>query len=966
MALVPAALAVDFNRDIRPILSANCFACHGPDKEGRKADLRLDTFAGATADLGGYRALVPGKPDESELLARVMSDDKDELMPPPKTGHSLTAEHKQQLREWVESGGEYAEHWALVAPRKVALPVVSDRTWPSNAIDHFTLSRIEAAGLEPALRADPYQLLRRLSLDLTGLPPTVEDADRFAANPSPEAYAVVVEKLLSSPAFGEHWARMWLDLARFADTKGYEKDKPRTIWRFRDWVIDALNEDMPFDEFTLQQLAGDLLLDPSTEQLVATAFHRNTMVNEEGGTDDEEFRVAAVKDRVDTTMQVWMGVTMGCAKCHTHKYDPVSIKDYYATYAIFNQTQDADRGDDSPTLPTPTKQQAQQIAGLEGRLAGLQQQIETKPAGYVAAFEKWKVEKLEAVSDWQPLVMRGFESKHAVKLVRQEAEVLVATGKKPVEDEWRLILAAPSGGQAVTSLRLDVFPSAMTGSKWKQDNMTIQFDLELVVPGSEATVIQLHNARASFEQKNWAARFAIDDSPTTGWALSGGEMQHQVAVFDLVEPLVIPANASLRFRISFPYKHGLIPSGIRFSTSSKDSSTLAPQIDPELGWEEAFAKVAFPELERLRAERAEFEKQLAALKKQVPSTPVMAELAENKRRTTRIHQRGNFLDQAPEAIAAAVPGAFGQLPANAPADRAALARWLCSDENPLTARVMVNRVWARLFGIGIVETEEDFGLQGSVPSHPQLLDWLAIEYREGAWSLKSLLRTVVTSSAYRQSSAVDAVKLEKDPRNRLLSRGARFRLSAETVRDQALAASGLLTEKMGGPSVFPPQPPGVWKSTYSTLQWVDATDEDRYRRGLYTFLKRTSPHPAMSAFDAGSGEVCQIRRIRTNTPLQSLVTLNDPAFLEAAGALAMQMTGSGDELVDQLAHGFRRVLIRKPNPGEIQRLTELYRSIGADLEAGPFLASAGLDEGDPAMVAVASVILNLDETLTKP
>ena len=721
---------VNFSRDIRPILSANCFACHGPDEDAREADLRLDSFEGATES----DAIVPGKPDQSELITRIETSDPDDLMPPPDSGHTLTPAQKKLLRDWITSGGQYAQHWSFTPPTKTNPPNLSP-----NPIDAFILAKLDQAKLPPSPPTDPSQLIRRVSLDLTGLPPTVEDAEKFAANPSPDAFRTYVDQLLDSPAYGEHWARMWLDLARYADTKGYEKDLPRTIWRYRDWVIDAFNADMPYDEFTLHQLAGDLLPNPTTDQILATAFHRNTMSNDEGGTDDDEFRVAAVKDRVDTTLQVWMGLTMACAKCHTHKYDPISIEDYYSTYAIFNQTADHDRGDDSPLHPTPTKAQSEQLTQL-------QTQLNTAP------------------------------------------------------------------------------------------------------PDQKAT----------------------------------------------------------------------------------------------------------------------FEKQLADLKKQIPSTPILRELPANQQRKTHVHLRGNFLDQAPEDLSPQVPAAFGTLPADTPPDRAAFARWLCAPENPLTARVMVNRIWARLFGTGFVETEEDFGLQGSYPTHPELLDWLAVDYREGGWKLKSLLRTIVLSSTYQQSSKVTPLGLKKDPSNSLLSRGPRFRLSAEAIRDQALAASGLLTQKPGGPSVFPPQPDGVWKTTYSNLKWVNATDENRYRRGLYTFLKRTSPHPAMSAFDAGSGEVCQIRRIRTNTPLQSLITLNDPAFLEAAVALSQKMSAAGPDLPAQITHGFQRVLIRKPNDRELDRLQKLYHDVGPDLSAGGFPKSADLPDGNPGLIAVAHLILNLDETLTKP
>ena len=745
---------VSFNRDIRPILAKNCFACHGPDEGAREAGLRLDTAAGATAGRDGRRALVPGQPSDSELVARVESDDPDVVMPPADSGHELSAEEKTLLRRWISEGGEYKVHWSFTQPMKIELPTVKQDAWPKHAIDHFVLAKLELQKLTPSAQADRYRLIRRVSLDLTGLPPTPEEADAFVADSSDEAFGRVVDRLLASEAYGERWARMWLDLARYADTKGYEKDRHRDVWKFRDWVILALNRDLPYDQFTIEQLAGDLLPDASNEQILATAFHRNTMTNDEGGTDNEEFRVAAVKDRVDTTLQVWMGLTMGCAKCHSHKYDPISHQDYYSLYAIFNQTEDADRSDDVPVLPLPSPEQSVQIAEIEAGIRTLQEQQKETPD---------------------------------------------------------------------TSL-------------------------------------------------------------------------------------------------------------------------------------EAMIK--------------EQQKKLATVRGSMTKTPIMKELAEGQRRDTRIHQRGNFLDPG-DKVEPAVLGLFGSQDADVPVNRLSVARWIVQPENPLTARVMVNRVWARLFGVGLVETEEDFGTQGMIPSHPELLDWLAVEFRENGWSIKKLIRTIVLSATYQQSAVVDAEKLAADPRNILLSRGPRFRLSAETVRDQALAVSGLLTQKVGGPSVMPPQPDGVWKSTYNALKWIDATGPDRYRRALYTYWKRTSPYPAMITFDAGSGEVCQIRRVRTNTPLQALVTLNDPAYVEAAGALAKRMNDVRGPTSEKIRRGFRLALVRPPSAAEASRLLEVYEALSASFEndsgaAEKLVNAANLEKGDAAMIAVANVLLNLDETLMKP
>lgn len=943
LALGPALTAgeVDFNRDIRPILSANCFACHGPDEEARKAKLRLDTREGAEKVLGSV--------DESELIYRIETDDPDDVMPPEDHGHQLTAEQKLLLRNWVASGGEYEVHWAFTPPRKATVPE------GPHPIDHFIVQRLKAAGLKGSPTADRYQLIRRVSLDLTGLPPTIEEADAFVESGDFEA---VVDRLLASPAFGEHWARMWLDLARYADTKGYEKDRPRTIWRYRDWVIDALNADMPYDQFTIEQLAGDLLPDPTTEQLLATAFHRNTMENEEGGTDDEEFRVAAVKDRVDTTMQVWMGLTMGCAKCHSHKYDPISQEDYYSIYAFFNQTEDADR--ESPVLPTPTAEQSEQQEKLEAELRRLIVRLRERPPGFEEAFDAWK-QQFEEEPLWAPLKLLEFESKNGVTLKQAVDGRLDAGGEQPDKDTWTITFRLPSG-KTLNAVRIDVMPKK-PGGKWPDKNVALrELTAELILPGEEPKGLKLVNPRADFSQKNWEVAKAIDGKPNAGWAFSPQTKKAHAAVFDFAKPVAGEDGQVLRLTLDQEYGEGLLLESFYVSASSFPTAWLTADVAPWGEMDDVFAKHVFEPTRKLYAEHAEAKKKAADLLAAIPKTPIIRELPEAKQRETRIHNRGNFLDQG-EPVEARVPGLFGELPENAPDNRLGVARWLMQEENPLTARVMVNRVWARLFGIGLVETEEDFGAQGALPSHPELLDWLAVDFRENGWSLKQLLKTIVMSRSYRQSSAVTENLLEADPRNRLISRGPRFRLSAEMVRDQALAVSGLLTEKIGGPSVMPPQPPGIWKSTYSGLKWRTATGPDRYRRALYTYLKRTSPHPAMLTFDAGSGEVCQIRRVRTNTPLQALVTLNDPAFFEAAGALAKRMK--------DLDHGFRLTLIRPPTAEESKRLAQLFDDLTEIFDRDPeaaaeLLKAAGLETGDAAMVAVANVLLNLDETLTKP
>lgn len=930
---------VDFNRDIRPILSANCFACHGPDKEAREGDLRLDTAKGARKMLGPV--------EDSELIYRIETDDDDDLMPPEDTGHVLTETQKKLLRDWVASGGEYDTHWSFEPPVKAAVP--GDR----HPIDHFVGEQLKkATGLAPSAEADRYALIRRVSLDLTGLPPTIEDADAFVNSGDFEA---VVDRLLGAEDFGEHWARMWLDLARFADTKGYEKDRHRDMWRYRDWVIEALNRDLPYDQFTIEQLAGDLLPKPTTEQILATAFHRNTMENDEGGTDDEEFRVAAVKDRADTTMQVWMGLTMGCAKCHSHKYDPISIDDYYSFYSFFNQTEDADRP--APVMPTPTAEQSEKVAKFEVEITALNQKLKAKPAGYAEAFSKWKA-AFKKTPLWQPLKLAGMESKQGVTLKQAANGALKVSSENPEKDTWTLTLNLPTG-EDLTALRIDALPKK-AGGQWPDKNVALrELTAEFLVPSAKPKKLKLVNPRADFSQRGWDVARAIDGKPEAGWAFSPKASEPHAAVFDFAKPI---SGGQLRLTLDMEYGQGLLFESFRLSASTHSVKWLTADINPVAGLEKMFAEQVYGPTRELKEKLAVTQKALKGVQSRISKTAIMRELAGEKRRKTHIHNRGNFLDQGDE-VEAGVPEVFGKLPGESPANRLGVAQWLMQPENPLTARVMVNRVWARLFGIGIVETEEDFGSQGAVPSHPELLDWLAVDYREKGWSLKQLLKTIVMSGTYRQGAVVTPERLAADPRNRLLSRGSRFRLSAEMVRDQSLAASGLLTRKLGGPSVMPPQPDGVWKSTYSGERWKNATGPDRYRRGLYTYAKRTSPHPAMTSFDAGSGEVCQIRRVRTNTPLQALVTLNDTAFIEAAGALAKRMTN--------IEHGFRLVLTRPPTAEEAKRLNALYETMKADFaskpeEAQALLQSAGLKEGDAAQVCVASVILNLDETLMKP
>ncbi len=807
---------VDFNRDVKPSLAQNCFACHGPDAEKREAELRLDTEGGAKGEREGKRAVVPGDLERSELVRRILSESPKKRMPPPDSGKKLTAEQIAMLQQWVKQGAVWGQHWAFLPPKRPAAPVVKDVAWPVSPIDAFVLARLEKEGLHPSAAADRSTLIRRVSLDLTGLPPTPGLMDAFVKDESPQAYERLVDRFLASPGYGEKWALVWLDLARYADTKGYEKDRRREMWPYRDWLIGAINGDMPFGQFTIEQLAGDLLANPTQSQLIATAFNRNTMTNQEGGVDAEEFRIVAVKDRVDTTVQVWMGLTMGCAKCHSHKYDPITQREYYQFLAFFDQSEDANRGNEAPTIPVLADEDKRQNDLIHAQIAPLKKRLDTQTPELDSAMERW--EKGLGDSEANP------------KLPALPAEIAA-------------IVALPS------------------------------------------------DERTEAHRTKLAAHFR----------------------------------------------------------------SIAPELEP------------------LRAQMEQLRKKLIV---PVP-LPVMRDLPIAKKRITHIHNRGSFLDPG-EAVEPVVLGSLHPWPADAPKNRLGMAQWIVSTDNPLTARVLVNRYWAQFFGTGIVETEEDFGTQGQPPSHPELLDWLTTEFTRGGGSMKALCKTIVMSSTYRQSSRVSADLIAKDRFNRLLARGPRVRLDAEAVRDNALAISGLLSPKVGGPSVMPYQPDGIWASVYSTEKWITSPGEDRHRRGLYTFVKRTSPYPSMLAFDGTSRETCTVRRITTNTPLQSLVTMNDPVYVEAAQALARKVMAEGGPTVAARA-GFaiRQALLRSATSQEIEKLARLHGSRLAWYadhleEAAKFATNpiGALPADVPAQEAAAwtsvcNVVLNLDETLTK-
>jgi hypothetical protein len=1169
----------DFVRDVRPILAGHCFKCHGQDEEARKSRLRLDLREEALKPAkSGKTAIVPGSSD-SELIRRISSTDEDDLMPPPSTKNPLNDTERSTLKRWIEAGAEYKPHWAFTKPTPPAVPTVQNKAWPRNAIDYFVLARLEKEGLKPSGPADKYTLVRRVYLDLIGLPPTPEQADAFVNDNSPIAYERMVDTLLASPHYGERWARRWLDLARYADTNGYEKDRPRSMWPYRDWVIAALNSDMPFDQFTVEQIAGDMFRNPSADQVIATGFHRNTMLNEEGGIDPLEFRFYSLVDRVHVTATTWLGLTMACAQCHTHKYDPIQHAEYYRFMAFLN---DADEikfnvPDDgvqkkrnklqtqidklTRELPerfpaetriewfTPTSAEFISEAGADGeflvdgsfRVSGKNPDADTYTIQLTTGVSRITHIQLEAIPDDKVGKGGPGRTDHG-NFVLSEITMQVSTGAgiaKPVqvpfasaeadfsqehfpvenaidgkkdtgwaggtEDTKRIhrhaIFALKDplklAGESTITVRLnqaygshhtlgrfritfgnelsppgDLVQRANANrerkfSKWleterlkvfdwltlrpdyatsttpvltvendasvfasgdftKSDTYTMKFRnvpkgiraIRLQVlpddrlprrgPGSVSyegpegdfwlstakvtaagKARQLTNATESFANGNNTAAKAIDDDLQSGWSIDGGQGRVHNAVFQLTEPIEENADLELaltceryyaaglgRFKVYATTAEGALASPLSDDAVSAllrhrdDVNTLLTAHehanDRQLLLAE-FAQIS-PDLAKPRAEIDTLRKQLPEL----PTTLVMKERSPDHARQTFRHHRGEFL-QTKEPVTPGIPAFLPGLPPGAPTNRLGLAKWLVSPANPLTARVVMNRAWEAFFGRGIVRTAEDFGFQGDLPSHPELLDYLATEFAKQQWSQKRMHKLIVMSATYQQANQTSPALLERDPLNVLFTRGPRFRLDAEMIRDAALLASGLLSEKIGGPSVYPPQPAGVsTEGAYGALAWNVSEGEDRYRRGLYTFAKRTTPYAMTATFDGPSGEACLARRDRSNTPLQALTLLNDDVFVQCSQALgrwAVDQPGGTELVVERI---FKRCLTRPPNEEERQKLvkfynTQLQRFLSGELKAAEV---CGTEKGEhlaerAAWTALARVLLNVDEAITK-
>ena len=980
------AFAIEFARDIRPLFAEKCLTCHGPDLKTREAGLRLDRRTDALMVLeSGRRAIVPGDLTSSELLSRVRGREDRLRMPPPDAGPALSAVEITLLEKWIQQGAVWQRHWSFLPVRSGPLPLMSTVGWAQSPLDTFVLNRLKDADLTPSPRTDRATLIKRLHYDLTGLPPAPHDVDRFLADRSPTAYEQLVDRLLHSPHFGERWGRHWLDKARFADTNGYESDQTRTIWAFRDWVIEAINRDLSFDQFTIEQLAGDLLPESTTDQTLATAFHRNTMTNAEGGTDNEEFRVAAVVDRVNTTMQVWMGMTIGCAQCHDHKYDPITQRNYYELFAIFNQTEDADGNDNAPVIPTPTRGQQAEIARLDAEIAELKETLRAETPQLRAAQREWEAavrasspgaSAVASTLAYDPSTIRGshksggdYADGAGLFFTANRAVEVIALGtalREPriTEATISIQLFNITDGKLAHSVEL---VSGTAGKPvGKADTVFLYLRaLEAAVqlePGKQYAIVG-----AGYNPQN--RYLNVDKSTQVGVMFRDGDgaLTHLDSKYGGLPPQTVdPGTFANKIAYAGPtFQFAGLSAELRAVIDLPEAERTAKQ-QAKLT---AFFHSRTPILNSVRQRLGEFHKQRETLSP--PLTPILRELPAEKQRRTHIHVRGDF--RAPGAqVSPAVPILFAASNPASVKDRLGLARWLVDRRNPLVSRVNANDIWRNLFGEGLVRTVDDFGTRGERPTHPRLLDYLAERFMQGGWSRKKLIREIVMSETYRQSSYYREELIDIDPENRLWHRQSRFRVEAEVVRDLCLAASGLLTRKMGGTSVFPPLPPGITRLNYDRgFNWDTSRGEDRYRRGLYTFFKRTAPHPNLMTLDSPESNVVCLARNRSNTPLGALVTLNNEVYVEASQALARRLLLlSVTDDNDRIARAWRLCLVRIPTAVEVQRLQMLLersrkwyrdRPLEAEQRVGSYaLEGVAMDEL-AAWVAVARVILNLDE-----
>ena len=1153
VAASPSA-SIDFNRDIRPILSDNCFACHGPDENERKGKLRLDHKEDAfKPGKSGELAIVPGDPQKSELIARINTTNSDDIMPPPKTGKKLTAQQKDLLKRWIASGAKWQEHWAFETPKRPEPPTVKNKKWPENEIDHFVLARLEKEGLKPSPDADKTTLARRVTLDLTGLPPTPEEVDAYLNDKSPEAYDKLVERLLNSPRYGEHMARYWMDAARYADSHGYHIDSERSMWKWRDWVVNAFNQNMPFDQFTVEQLAGDLLPEPDVDQKVASGYVRCNMSTGEGGAIDAEYQAKYTFDRVETSGTIWLGLTLTCARCHTHKYDPIAHKEYYGLYSFFNNIDEAimdgNKPNPDPFIKLPTPEQSARLERLKKYIADAQKKVDAPMPELDKEQETWQSAWHEKLSEgWSAIRPEEVKSTNGTEF-KIEGETILAEGQNPESDIHELTFKLEPA--TIAALRLEALPHASlpkNSSARAEDGRfrLSEFEAELVTKDGDdkpkTKKLKFNQAVASAAESNYEVDKAIDGKADTGWGIPADAVaEAHSALFLMAEPLKVQTNAELRVRLRYeaskskraighfriaaaqnenlvrllnppklepwqvvgPFKgddpaaalqkeyepekevdlkktyqgvreeikwsakndfddgkanllvnelhgvHGVYylyrtltvaePRKLEISVRADDllkiwlngkvvgeraqkakasDGALKLTVDLEKGANKFLVKVVnhvgacyftfnqnlnqadsvpadiaavlattdklsgpnqqkvrnyfrrikSPEFKELFEDMADWREEESTIETSIPTTMVAKEMA--KPRETFMLVRGEY-DKKGEKVEPGVPAILPPFPKDVPTNRLGLAKWLLDPDHPLTARVTVNRFWQQYFGVGLVKTAEDFGVQGERPSHPELLDWLATEFVRTGWDVRRLQKLIVTSRTYRQSSRATPELLARDPENRLLARAPRFRLDGEVVRDTALAVGGLLVDKQGGRSARPYEPPGLWEavSFNNSQKYVPDKGEGQHRRSLYTYWKRQSPPPNMLIFDAPTREYCIVRRPRTNTPLQALVTLNDPHFVEAAKGLARRMIEQ--DVNQRIPFAFRVALGRAPRPDEIKILQETYKQQLAEFQKDTSAAEklSGSTSTDSAELAawttIASMIMNLDEFLTK-
>ncbi|WP_442508482.1 PSD1 and planctomycete cytochrome C domain-containing protein [Novipirellula sp. SH528] len=996
---------INFQRDISPLLSDKCYYCHGPDSNHREADLRLDVQSAAYAS-----AIVPGHPDQSELFARITSDDAEMQMPPPDSGKSLNATEIEMIQRWIREGAKYEGHWSFHPPTRPTPPTPSDANWCRNPIDAFVLSRLEKEGLRPSPRGTKTTLIRRVTLDLTGVPPTRDEVADFLADDSADAFETVVDRLLDSPRYGERMAVPWLDAARYADTMGYQADWERTQWPWRTWVIDAYNQNLPFDQFTIQQLAGDLLPDPSVDQLIATGFNRNHRINDEAGIVPEEYLVEYLVDRVETTSGTWLGMTFGCARCHDHKFDPFSQKDFFKLYAFFNgvpeQGKDGRKGYAAPSMRVAVRGKQDGYELRKSLAAALQKELSLSETQLEPELQEWigqqQLNLKKDASGWLPQKPLRIQASDTIEFEILDDHSALIVADKVSQPIYNAVISPDPG--MITAVRLEALTHESFGGGLTLENgnfILTDVRVEVSRKGRKKTTrLKLSRAEADYEQNGYPVAHAIDDVNTSGWGVDGHvKKEDRVAMFVLESPLVIHEGDELMVRLAHesPYPDRAIG---RFRISTTDAAM--PSLSGDVGLpknvkkairvaaekrtkaqQDLLAKhylMIAPATASLRKEIDQATLALSQFEKQfTTNVMVMQEMAES--RPTHVLERGVY-DQPGEVVTADVPAAMlGPLPSDAPANRLGLAKWLVSGMHPLTGRVAVNRYWAMLFGNGLVETMEDFGLQGGYPSHPELLDWLATEYPHIGWDTKAMIKMIVMSATYQQSSHVTPEMMERDPANRLLARMTRFRLPAEIIRDQALFASGLLVETIGGASVKPYQPEGLWSEISfqskgrSTDFYVQDTGESLYRRSLYTFWKRSVPPPTMATFDAPSREACVLSRPKTNTPLQALALMNDPTFVEASRVLAEKCMRESTDRQTQIRSAFEIILSRTPTDFEQQTLSNGFQQRLSYFGEHPQKAKLLLDVGaskvdaslDSAHLAALSTcvmnLFNLDETI---